>query len=237
MSHTAIDAAAEPVVINATPVIDARELAVKGPRGTVFGPLDVSVFSPVTLVLGSRGSGRTSLLLALAGRMRISSGRVSVMGIDVRTDAASARRATGIAGFDAIDLLEPTARVSDAVRERLAWTVPWYQRVPRLTPTQLRDSLLPVFGPLSMPEPATLVRDLSESQELLLRMALASFESPAMILVDDLDAVKDPRERADVASRIEHLSRTGTRFVVGSADARDLDLFDPETRALIALGR
>lgn len=237
MSHTAIDTFSESHAPEVPTVIHARGLTVTGPRGVVFGPLDMSVLTPVTLVLGNRGSGRTSLLLALAGRMRITSGHASVMGIDITKEPAAARRATGIAGFDAIDLLEPTARVRDAVRERLTWTAPWYRRVPHLTDSQTRDLLAPVFGPLPMPAPHALVRDLSEAQDLLLRIALALLESPAMILVDDLDAVKDPRERSDVASRISHLSGVGTPFVVGSADARDLDLFTPESRTHLTLGR
>ncbi len=238
MTTTAIAAQDTPDVPG--PIVSALEIdgaTVSGPRGTVFGPLDAGSSSPITVVLGNRGSGRTSLLLAAGGRMRIDQGTVRVFGIDAATNASDVRRLTGIAGFDAIDLLESEATVAEAVRERLSWIAPWYRRVRHLGPEDITRILRPVFGPVVAPEAPSLVRDMTEAQELLLRITLALLEGPRMVLVDDLDNVKDSRERAAVADRLSTLAQAGTFFVVGSADERDLNLFSPETRAVVTLGR
>jgi ABC-type multidrug transport system ATPase subunit len=219
------------------PTLEILGATVRGARGAVFGPLDATSRAPITIVLGNRGSGRTSLLLSAAGRMRIDQGTVKVCGVDARTHAGRLRHLTGIAGFDAIDLLEAGATVGESIRERLTWISPWYRRVPRLTQDDVSRVLGPVFGLLPQPGVRLLVRDLSEAQELLVRISLALLEGPRVVVVDDLDDVKDPSERAAVADRITALARDGVLFILGSADERDLNLFSPESLAVVALDR
>ena len=223
--------------LEGVPVLEAQGASVRGARGEVFGPLYAISRAPITIVLGNRGSGRTSFLLSAAGRMRIDRGSVKVCGIDARSHAAQVRRLTGIAGFNAIDQLEAGATVSESIRERLTWNSPWYRRVPHLAQAEVATALRPVFGDMPAPAANALVRDISEAQELLLRIGLARLEEPRVILVDDLDDVKDPSERAAVAHRISVLAQHGTLFILGSADERDLNLFSPESSAVIALGR
>ena len=223
-------------------VLDARRALVRGGRGAVFGPLDASSTSPLTVVLGDRGSGRTSLLLTAAGRMRLTSGRLTVLGRDASRASADARRHAGIAGFDGIDDLEPVATVADAVRERLTWESPWYRRTPPVSERRLRALLEPVLGDVPLPGPRTLVRDLSEAQDLLVRVALALLARPDVLLVDDLDAVKNPHERALVASRLDALTAPAhpqhvRAVVVGSADARDVALLPADRTAVVTLTR
>ncbi|NTV40103.1 MAG: hypothetical protein HGA51_09160 [Demequinaceae bacterium] len=230
----ALEAAPE---LETVPALEILGATVRGARGAVFGPLEATSFAPITVVLGNRGSGRTSLLLSAAGRMRIDQGTVKVCGIDARADAGKVRRLTGIAGFDAIDLLESGATVAESLRERLTWISPWYRRVPHLAEHDVTRTLRPVFGDLPTPPASLLVRDLSEAQEMLLRVSLALLEDPRVIVIDDLDDVKDPTERAAVADRLTALTDEGILFIVGSADERDLRLFSPESRAVVALDR
>ncbi|TVT23945.1 ABC transporter ATP-binding protein, partial [Amycolatopsis rhizosphaerae] len=52
--------------------VTARGLGVRGPRGPVFENVDLEVPAGGFLVVhGPGGSGRTSLLLALSGRLRL----------------------------------------------------------------------------------------------------------------------------------------------------------------------
>lgn len=234
---SALVAPADTLVIAATPVLEIAGASVRGSRGAVYGPLDATVNAPITIVLGNRGSGRTSFLLSVAGRMRIDEGTVKVCGVDARSHARDVRGLAGIAGFDAIDLLEAGATVGESIRERLTWISPWYRRVPRLTQEDVARALLPAFGRLPVPDVRLLVRDLTEAQELLLRISLALLERPRLVVVDDLDNVKDPSERAAVADRLADLSAQGTLFILGSADERDLNLFSPESRAVLTLDR
>lgn len=216
----------------AEPVLSLVDAGVTGPLGTVFGPVAFSNERPVTVVVGPRGSGRTSLLLSLAGRMRLADGGLTVLG---ETRLARIRRRTGIAGFADIDALEPTVSVAAMLRERIAWVMPWYRRAPRVTGELARELLEPAFGDAPQPDADTLVRDLSEAQDLLLRIALALFEDPRMIVVDDLDQVRDPGERRRVADRLDALAAHGTAVVCATSDPRDAGLFAAERRATLRL--
>jgi ABC-type multidrug transport system ATPase subunit len=207
-------------------VLSLRAAYVSAARGAVFGPLDAESHAAVTVVLGSQGSGRTSLLLSLGGRMRLSDGSLEVLG---ESKAGKIRRRTGIAGFDAIDALEPSVTLGDTLRERLAWASPWYRRVPRITPERSDELLAPAFGTgdtpaVAIPHPDILVRELTPAQDLLLRISLALIEAPELLLVDDFDALRNPAERAHVADRLAALAGTGLRVVLATSDPGDVEL-------------
>lgn len=218
-------------------VIDARGALLRGPRGRVFGPLDAASTTPITVVNGARGSGRTSLLLSIAGRMRLTEGTLFTLGHDQRAEGKRVRRLTGIAGYNEIDALEGSVRVDDVLRERLAWAAPWYRFVRRPGEDAIRDALGEVFGPVPIPSATTLMREVSEAQDLLLRISLALIEKPRLVVVDDLDDVKNPDERREVAERVSALAASGIAFVVGSADDRDPLLFAGTDHTLLRLPR
>ncbi|QIM15306.1 hypothetical protein G7067_00960 [Leucobacter insecticola] len=204
---------------------------VNGPRGPVFGPLTATSATPITVVTGSRGSGRTALLLVLAGRMRLDAGTAIVLG---ETGTAAIRRRTGIAGFADIDALEPTASVAATLRERLAWVLPWYRRAPKLTNTLAHELLEPAFGELPQPEPTVLVRDLVPADEMLLRIALALTEAPEALVIDDFDELRSAADRQLVADRLNALADSGIAVIVATTDPADA-LHFPAAPALIRL--
>ncbi|PRI10405.1 ATP-binding cassette domain-containing protein [Leucobacter massiliensis] len=208
---------------DASEVLALRDATIRGPRGTVFGPLTSVSRRPVTAVLGPRGSGRTSLLLAATGRMRLSAGRVTVLGED---RPAAIRRRSGIAGFAQIDALDPDVSVGAALRERLAWALPWYRRTPRMSDALTSELLAQAFGEYAHPQRRTLVGELSPAEELLLRVALALVEDPSLLAVDDLDALREPGERAILAERLRALADDGIRVLTATSDPGDLSLLD-----------
>lgn len=95
-------AAADPGAQNADetadpPIVRARALSGRGPEGIAFGPIDLTVPSGGMHVLqGDPGSGRTSLLLAVAGRFSPVSGDLEVAG---HTSPARIREVCAIAGY------------------------------------------------------------------------------------------------------------------------------------------
>ena len=227
--HTSLLEASEQ---ESSPVIQLQDAAVRGPRGPVFGPLTLSTADTITVVCGARGSGRTALLLTLAGRMRLTAGSAHVMGASRPADM---RTRVGIVGFDDIDGLEPTATVAATLRERLAWVAPWYRRVPRLTPDVVRELLADAFGELEQPDPDTLARDLGPVDTILIRIALALLESPELLVLDDFDELRSNAERQLVADRLTALATTGTRIVIATTDAADVERFAGQSPMLIEL--
>lgn len=209
----------------------AKALHLDGPHGPVYGPLDMHVAAGDLVVLqGPQGSGRTSLLLTLAGRMKPSRGTVqlTVGGHDLPRERRAVQRLSAIAGFAGIDDLEPSVTVGDTVRERLAWQAPWYARTPRLTDTKLRTLAAPVFGPRPVPAASTLVRDLDEVDAMLLRIVIALTARPELLVVDDLDQVHDTARRQIVWDRLAALTTAppttaGLTVVASVASAGEVD--------------
>lgn len=187
----------------------AKSLQLNGPHGRVYGPIDMHVDPGDLVVLqGPQGSGRTSLLLTLAGRMKPSASTVqlTVRGHDLPRERNAVQKVTAIAGFDGIDDLEPSVTVGDTLRERLAWLTPWYRRTPAVTDQTLRDLAAPVFGPRRVPKAATLIRDLDEVDAMLLRIVVALTAQPDVLVVDDLDQVHDTARRQIVWDRLAALT-------------------------------
>ena len=210
----------------------AKALRLDGPHGLVYGPLDMHVAAGDLVVLqGPQGSGRTSLLLTLAGRMKPSATTVqlTVGGHDLPRERRAVQRLSAIAGFAGIDDLEPSVTVGDTVRERLAWQAPWYARTPRVTDARLRTLAAPTFGPRPVPSATTLVRDLDEVDAMLLRIVVALTARPDLLVVDDLDQVHDTARRQIVWDRLAALttthptSATGLTVVASVASVGEVD--------------
>ena len=202
------------------PAVIARGLQLHGDRGPVFGPVDLEIAAgTLTLVQGPQGAGRTSLLLALAGRMvPNASSDLVVLGHRLPAQRTLTQRQVALAGFTGIDELDDSVTVGDHVRERLAWLAPWYRRAPRADQAVVDRALLPVFGDLPVPDVDTVVWHLDEVDALLLRIALATAQRPRLLVVDDVDQVHDRARRRIVWDRLAALAATGVTVVASCAD-------------------
>lgn len=196
----------------------------EGQRGLVYGPLDLRSDATVTLIVGERGSGLTSLLLSIAGRMTPGAGAIATLGHDVAAEAPQVRALVGIAGFDAIDALDGRGTVGAHLRQRWSWNRPWYARRPKADDAWTRERLGSLFGPVRVPDAATRVEDLAEEQTFLLRVALALMDRPRMLAIDDLDAIASPQARSTVMRRLVWLGDQGFPIVAATHDTRDIDL-------------
>jgi ABC-type cobalamin/Fe3+-siderophores transport system ATPase subunit len=198
---------------------EARTLALTGDHGTVYGPLDLDVTEAALVVLrGAQGSGRTSLLLTLAGRMvPDASSQLVVLGHVLPRDRTALQREAALAGCAGIDELDDSVTVAQHVRERLGWLSPWYRRQPRPDQSVVDAVLAPVFGELPVPAAETVVWHLDEVEALLLRIALAMAQRPRLLVVDDLDQVHDPDRRLIVWDRLDALTRDGLTVIAATA--------------------
>ncbi|WP_051388688.1 ATP-binding cassette domain-containing protein [Arthrobacter sp. 35W] len=206
------------------PVIHADNLELSSTRGTVYGPLTFEIGPGLTLVCGPSGSGRTSLLLSMAGRMKPSSGTLDVLGRNVPAQLRSVQKATAIAGFEGIDGLEDSVTVGAALRERRAWLSPWYAIVGKLTDPEVAEVCAPVFGSARIPHADTVIWDLDETQAFLLRITLAMMSAPEILFLDDIDQVHSRAAREVIWHRLAALAAHGTAVVV-AASSQDTDLW------------
>lgn len=195
------------------PGITALGLSVSGPDGVAFGPLDLRLAAGgLHVVEGPSGSGRTSLLLTLAGRFKPVAGSLDVLGL---TSAREIRGISTIAGFRGIDELDDSVRVRDVLNEQIAWGTSWFRRAPKVDADSYERLCRPVFGPRPLPPLTEHVGDLSELDRMLLRIALAVFSDPRLLVVDDLEQVRALPEQAELIDRLAELGRD--RTIVASA--------------------
>ncbi|MGW0707767.1 ABC transporter ATP-binding protein [Streptomyces sp. NPDC002643] len=203
-----------------------------GSRGRVFrgvgfeaGPGDLVV------VEGASGSGRTSLLLALTGRMKPSEGHASIGSLRLPKQMAAVRRISALAHVPGVTDLEPALTVAEHLRERALLQRRFdgslrgllRSRRERAAETGLRiDTALAAAGLDlgSLPKGArTAVRDLDRMEALRLSVALALVGRPRLLGVDDADLKLSDAERAEMWALLKSVAESGVTVVAVCGEA------------------
>jgi hypothetical protein len=170
------------------------------------------------------GPGQTTLLMTLAGRFKPTRGTLNVLG---DTKPRAIRRHCAIAAFPDIDELEESVTVQTVLAEQRRWLAPWYAQIPREAG---RSKLTEVFGDTPPPDPGTYIVELSDLEMFLLRITLATLSNRPILVVGDLEQVRDNARRAIAVERLGALAAHCT-VVVGvtnplGTDAPDHELHD-----------
>lgn len=190
--------------------IAAEGLGVDGARGAVFAGVDLDA-GPGALVAiaGSGGSGRTSLLLTLAGRMRPSHGRASVGGHELPAAAKAARRLVTVARATGAVELQDRWKVQEAID---------LQEVLRGHRIDAREAAatLDACGITARGEDA--IESLDPAQRTRLAIALAWFEGPPATVVDDVDRGADAAQQQQVWRVLRELADRGTTVLATTTD-------------------
>lgn len=100
-------------------VLQATGLEAEGREGRIFGPLDLTLHEgEVCLVHGEQGSGKSSLLLALVGRLRESHGTLLIDGIDAMANPREAMARTTVARIGDYVVPEDRLTLRESIYER-----------------------------------------------------------------------------------------------------------------------
>ncbi|WP_309227173.1 ABC transporter ATP-binding protein [Micromonospora thermarum] len=210
-------------------VVEARELGLRTRRGWVFRDVDLTAArGDLHAVVGPPGSGRTSLLLALAGRFPTTHGRLLPHGT------------SALGHVPGVHEPDPALTVAEHVRERLLLLGPVPHRRRQLVPVAAlrarcayrRDAFATAIAGAGLTddvpfEPATRGRDLTPLQRQVLGLVLATLSGPALIVADDVDAGSDPAERAWLWAALSHLADRGYAVI---ATARTVE---PDSPAIV----
>lgn len=206
------------------PQIIAAGLGVDGEHGPLFSDIDLALTPGFHAIQMPGGWGQTALLLTLAGRLAPTHGTVTVCG---ETTPRAIRRQCAIAAFADIDELEDSVTVQTVLAEQRRWLAPWYRRVP----IEAGDATLrEVFGELVPPAPGTYISELSDLDLFLLKVTLALLSNRPILVVGDLEQVRDNSRRATAVERLGAIA-TKRSVVVGvtnplGVEAPDHDLHD-----------
>lgn len=198
--------------------VQARGLALRGAHGWVYR--DVSLRAApgtLTVVAGEAGSGRTSLLLTLAGRMRPTEGTLSVAG---RTTPRAIRRVAALGLFSEVNPFDDALSVREHLHERLRpHGFPWGGRRSGAVPAALGHAGL---DPAALPAgDRTPARDLTRDQAVRLGVALALLDAPALLVVDDADTGIPAPKRLELWETLHGLARQGLTVVAACTDAAE----------------
>jgi ABC-2 type transport system ATP-binding protein len=190
--------------------VSAAGLGLAISTGPVFSDVSFSVGKgALAVVAGPSGSGRSSLLLAIAGRMRRLSGSLRIAGFDGLTQTREIRSTTSIARVAQLVDLEGQLTVADSITERA-----------------LTDGL-PERRPLAVFEHAEaildrafqrdrLVDELSALDRTLLAVALAGLRPAHVLVLDDADRQLELNDQRQVMSALLRLTATGVTVVAST---------------------
>ncbi|WP_197021540.1 ABC transporter ATP-binding protein [Cellulomonas sp. HZM] len=180
----------EPDDVASAPVVVARGLGLRLRTGWVFRHVDLDVDPGESVELvGSGGTGRSMLLLALVGRARFTAGSLRVLGAELSHARAGAGAARSVRARTSVARVLPQVEpqewltVGESARERSRWE--------RGRPTDGNGA------PLAFDEAArlvgldaprsTMVEHLGRLDQVRLALALALLAPHEVLVVDDLD--------------------------------------------------
>lgn len=106
----------------AAPVVELRGVVALLGRFPALAGLDLTVRqSEIVVIKGPNGAGKTTLLKVLAGLVTVTEGSATVLGVDLRRDRRTARRAVGLLGhqgflYDDLTVAENVTFAVEAAR-------------------------------------------------------------------------------------------------------------------------
>ncbi|MEU7184269.1 ATP-binding cassette domain-containing protein [Streptomyces sp. NPDC045369] len=212
--------------------VNARGIGVKGPRGWAFRDVHLTA-DPGALIAveGPSGSGRTCLLLALTGRMKLAEGHATVAGFPLPKRMGTVRSLTAIAHVPGVADLEPALTAGEHLEEQallghrmagsLGARLPWGRRYKEATRARIEAALAAVgLDPATLPKGLrTAVRDLERIEALRLSLALAVMHGPRLVAVDDVDLKLSEDERSLAWQMLRDLALRGTTVVAAASTA------------------
>jgi ABC-2 type transport system ATP-binding protein len=151
-------------------------------------------------ILGPNGAGKTTSVEMLAGLRKPDAGRISVLGVDPRTDGEKLRAVVGV------QLQESELPDKIEVGEALELYASFYPRPAE--PQRLLDTL-------GLAEKrSTRFAKLSGGQKQRLSIALALIGNPRIAVLDELTTGLDPQARRDTWALIEGIRDQGVTIVL-----------------------
>ena len=213
----------------------------------VFRPVDVRVpVGAMLVVRGRAGSGKTSLLLTLAGRMKPAGGSLQVLGRPLPRRADEVRRRAALAEVRGVNDLDDALTVEQHVAERLALHQPWWR--PWVSRQQVAEQLERVQHALAVTAdagarvpalpPREFVSDIAPLQRLALGVVLALIGRPDVLVVDDVDALRlgeDRRRAWESLSALRRTSAAPLTVLASCTDSADIRWHGGDDRILLDL--
>src|SRR5437762_4240829 len=181
------------------PVVIARGLTKVYGKQRAVDAIDFSVKRSETFgLLGPNGAGKSTTMRMIACRTPLTSGDLTVEGLDVRRDARAIRSLIGVVPQE--NNLDPDI----TVRQNLLVYARYFQ-MPRAVAEKRADELLRFVGLEERPDAR--VVELSGGMKRRLMVARALLHEPRLLVLDEPTTGLDPHVRQEIWQRLEELRR------------------------------
>jgi len=192
--------------VTGEPLVRARDLTKRFGGFTAVDAVDFDVpFGKAFGFLGPNGAGKTSTMRMIACSSPVTSGELSVIGMDPRTEAREIKARLGV--VPQIDNLDQEL----TVRENLEMYARYFD-IPRDVARRRADELLEF---VQLAERATdQVEPLSGGMKRRLTIARALINEPELIILDEPTTGLDPQARHLLWERLYQLKRRGATLVI-----------------------
>lgn len=196
------------------PYIHAKDLELKTYAGFAYRGVDVDVHKgELVAVRGRNGSGKTALLLTLAGRMKPTGGMLVVGGYELPRQRAKAERHVGLSLFKSLNDLQESLTVAYATGAEFEL----YGRKPR------REAVLEYLQEWGLSDVAAVrVKDLTSEKLTQLGIALAFAGAPDAVVVDDVEDQLTMSQSEGLVELLLDAARTRDVAIVMGVVERDL---------------
>lgn len=208
--------------------LSSHRLGLATRAGTVFSDVSLSFDQgSLGVIHGPSGSGRSSLLLALAGRMRGLTGSLTVAGIDGIREAKRLRRITSIARIGSLIDLEGQLTVGDSMVER--------SLIDGVRPDRAEQVFRHATAILDCDLPRhDLIDELTALQRTQLTVVLASLRPAHVLLLDDAERGLSRADQQLLLESLHRLTETGVTMIISSVEnhqppAQTYALHDPQS--------
>lgn len=194
-------------------VVEASDLTkVYGKKPAVNG-IDFTVNRGETFgLLGPNGAGKSTTMRMIACRTTVTSGRLLVEGLDVRTHGRQIRSLIGVVPQE--NNLDPDLNV----RRNLIVYASYY-RIPKDKAARRADELLEFIGMKDRGEAR--VDHLSGGMKRRLMIARALLHEPRLLVLDEPTTGLDPQVRQEIWQKLEELRRVSGVTIVLSTHYMD----------------
>jgi ABC-2 type transport system ATP-binding protein len=198
-----------------SPAVEVADLVKRYPKSPVNAVDGISFAvrsGEVFGLLGPNGAGKTTTIGMLTTRVRPTSGRATIGGIDVGSDPVQAR------SLLAVVPQRSNLDRSISVRRNLTFHAA-YHGVPAAEATRRADDLLEQFGLL---ERADVKPDLfSGGQSQRMMIARALMHEPRVLFLDEPSTGLDPAARLFVWDRLRELRDRGVTLILTTHDMHE----------------
>jgi ABC-type branched-subunit amino acid transport system ATPase component len=192
-------------------VVDRLTAGYGGPP-VIDGVSLVARRGAITAVVGPNGAGKSTVLKAIAGLIRPSAGKVTVLGVDVTGRAADKMVSNGLAYVPQVANVFPDL----TIRENL--DMGGYSRKSGVR--ERIDQLFGLFPDLAASSHRK-ANTLSGGQRTMLALARGLMVDPAVLILDEPSAGLAPKFQALIWERIEAIKATNVAVLVIEQNTRE----------------